>query len=355
MALSFSSNAIASSNREPDAILRDMETISDSVRIEYHKFRDMSAKCQAAKGIMTYIDKLGSVENYNGDPKIKSMIDRIKSTNPRYTSHDIYVGIENVLEDYAKKISAFSQTMVSTIRKYSSSLFEFTMKKLRVNKAIDTSKFVQIDASMRMVVMSYGDYVELGDDTRRRTEEINSQISTWFGTITNIKKLLADNKLDKAKVVLGNFVKAINESILVKFLKDSNLIELVFDTSGSQVDGSIGIVKVNTSKRFDNLEQSSILGEVGWGDVNRVKSATVLKDSEEISKCINALYKTIVDFMDESRRISNESCVKDPYICSALVKYSSLLAQMANIYVKTYDMCWTTCLRVCQACMVEQQ
>jgi len=355
MALNFNTTKKPESSKDYVAIAKDMDSVSRKLSEEYSGFRIASAKFVTAKQVLTHIDRIGSVENYHGDERIVKIIDSIRTQKPNHSLHDIYVGIEGVLEDYAKKVTTFAQSMVSTVKQYSGSLFDLVVKKLRINKAIDTSKFVQIDTSMRMVLMTYGDYVELGETIGANSVDVDKQIKSWFSVINTIKKQMAGGNTSEARETLGQFVKNINASILVSYLKYHGLIDLEFDmTAASQPDGSTGLVKVSPSKRFNELEQSRLISESGWTDVDKIKNAKVLKDAETISKSINGLYKTVVDFMDESRRISNESCVKEPYICASLIKYSSLLAQMINVYVKAYDMCWTTCLRVCQACMIEQ-
>ena len=354
MALTFNTSKSTESLRDYTLITKDMDASSKKLTSEYMQFIIAASKSIVAKRCLRHIDSMGSVEGYHGDPNIVKVIDSIRETNPSASLHTIYVGIEGILEDYAKKVTTFAQTMISTVKQYSGNLFDLVVKKLRINKAIDTSKFVQVDASMRMVVMSYGDYVELGEAIGSGSEDVAKQIRTWFSLLTSIKQHMAAGETNSAREVLCTFVKGVSNSLLFNYLSEHSLVEFVFDPKGAtQPDGTTGIVKVNPSKRFQELEQSRLIGDSGWSDVDRIKGAKVLKNAEQISKSINSLYKTVVDFMDESRRISNESCVKEPYICASLIKYASLLAQMVNVYVKTYDMCWTTCLRVCQACMIE--
>jgi len=353
MAITLKTTVAKESSGSVNSIESCLGLLGREIRAQYHQIRDLANKCTSIKCLMDIVNHHSEV-GIESLPCIESLKQEARlSDNP--SVREVYVGAEGVLEDYAKKVATFAQSMVSTFRKYNTGLFDLVIKKLRVNKAIDTSKFVQIDTSMRLVVMKYEDYTELGEGAGTHSADMASEISGWFGYLNTIKKNLEDGKADDARAKLGEFVKSVNSSLLVTYLKDHKLVDFIVDSVGEQTDGSGGLVKASPSKRFGELEQSYLLSEAGWTDVDKIKNAYVLKHAEEVSNNISKLYKTAIDFMDEARRISGDSCVEEPYICVSLIKYASLIAQMINIYVKTYDVCWTTCLRVCQACMVEQK
>ena len=199
MALNFNTTKKQESSKDYTAIAKDMDSVSRKLSEEYSGFRIASSKFIVAKQVLTHIDRLGSIENYHGDERIVKLIDNIRLQKPNHSLHDIYVGIEGVLEDYAKKVTTFAQSMVSTVRQYSGSLFDLVVKKLRINKAIDTSKFVQVDASMRMVLMTYGDYVELGETIGNNSVDVDKQIKSWFSVINTIKKQMASGDTKSAR------------------------------------------------------------------------------------------------------------------------------------------------------------
>lgn len=350
MAINFRTTPKVDSDRDYHAIAKSLKAIDAKLPQIHNELRVATNKCIGVKSTMRYIDQMGSTKPHESDPKIEGIIASLRQAKPECSLHDIHSGLEGVLEDYSKKVATFAQTMVTTVKQYSTGLFDLFVKKLRINKSIDTSKFVGLDAAMSMVVMTYGDYCELGHPIVEKSANMVKEIQAWFPSLGRVKKALKNGDNAELQQKMAELTGKIHEGELISYLKDHMLVTFSY---GPGVNGTEGLNKIEITERFKKLESSQVLNEAGWDDVDKLKNSTVLQNVEDINKNINNLYKCSIDLMDEVRRISEAFCVKDPYVCAALVKYGSLVAQMVNCYTKAFDMCWTTCLRVSQACLVE--
>lgn len=340
---------------------RDLKHISCSLNkldrqmlSDHTMFRIAASKCMLAKRSLRYIDRMGNLKACDQNPGLQEFVNKLRESNPKMTLHDVHKGLEGILEDYAKKVTTFAENMVTTVKQYSVGLFDLFVKKLRLTNKIDTSKFVGIDGSMTMTVLTYGDYCEIGHPIVEKSQEIVKDIGSWGASLGRVRKGLKENSTEQIKKSMSELTKKIQNGPLAKYLQDHMLVDFQFgiDQNGN---GDEGLVRIEASKRFKELEQPQQLNQAGWDDVDKLKNSIVLQHPDEMNKTFNQIYKYSIDLMDETRRISNEYCIKDPYVCAALVKYASLVAQMVNCYTKAFDLCWTTCLRVSQACLVESE
>jgi len=197
------------------------------------------------------------------------------------------------------------------------------------------------------VVMTYGDYAELANPIVNNIGVVVKDVQSILPILTKLRNQLKDK--EDTKDALEQLNKMVREGAVAKFLNEHKLVEFTY---GADTNGTEGLIGVGPSKRLVKIEESNVLSEVGWNDVDKVKNAVVFKHAESVSKYINQLYKLSVDIMDEGRRISTDFCVKDPYVCTAIVKFGSILSQEINLYTKAFDLCWTTALRVSQACLI---
>lgn len=293
------------------------------------------------KRFMKLIDQYGMTDYVKSSIPVKVTADM--------TPHDAYCALEGQLDEYAKRVITYAQTLIGTIKRYAADVNNVFVKKLNVSKCVDTSKLVSVDGSMQMVVMTYADYAEIAHPIVEKTQEYIKELYDVMPALTRVRKCIekGESTANELKTLTG----IVRDGKFARYLTDHNLADIEI---GEDSSGTYGIVNVIPSKRLTELEESQTLSAAGWSDVDRVKNSLILKNAEDISKQLSAMYKVTADIMDEARRISNSLCVKDPYACTVLVKYSSMLAQMANIYTKVFDMCWTTCLRVTQACYVEE-
>lgn len=352
MGINFRTMYKKDSARDSKHFVCSLKKLEKELRSTHTEFRIAAGKCMVAKRSMHYIDSQSSLKSCEKDPNLRIFIDALREQNPQLSLHDVHAGLESILSEYAKKVSSFAENMVTTVKQYSVSLFDLFIKKLRLTSKIDVEKFVGLDGSMTMTILTYGDYCEIGHPIVEKSQEVVKDVSSWGASLGRVKKALKENNNDQIKKMMKELTGKINNGPLVKFLKEHLLVEFQFgvDPNGS---GDEGLVRIEVSKRFKEMEQPQQLNEAGWDDVDKLKNSLVLKHSEELNKTFSMLYKYSIDLMDETRRISNDYCVKDPYTCAALVKYASLVAQMVNCYTKAFDMCWTTCLRVGQACLIE--
>ncbi len=340
------------SPRDFKNIAADLKKLDKQLPHIYTDIRVASCKCTMAKSTMRYIDRMSTTEHIRNE-QLENVIAALKASNPNYTLHDVHVGLEGILDDYAKKVATFAQTMVTTVKQYSVGLFDLFVKKLRLTNKIDLSKFVGINASMRLVVIKYDEYCAIGNPIADKSALVVKDVADWNASLGRVRKALQTDNDEALKKAMSELTKKIHEGFLISFLKDSGLAEFEFGMSPG--NGEQGLNKVVTTDKFNHLEQPYVLSEAGWNDVEQLKSALIIQRADDVSKNINQMYKLSMNLMDETRRISTDFCVKDPYTCAALVKYASLVSQMINIYTKAFDMCWTTCLRVSQAGIIEQK
>ena len=359
MAISFNVTASKESLRDIGLIEEDLVKLRQSLPAMHTSLRNDCTAMVNCKLAQKKVDRLATVgcvsleQIASSSSEVRGVINSVMAGNKDYSLHDIHSGLEGAVEDYSKKITTFVQTMTSTVKQYSTGLFDFFIKKLRVNKSIDTSRFVEIDTSMRMVVMTYGDYCEIGNPIVDGSKNQVKALQAWLNVLGRIRNEFSKSNDDGIKAELKNLTEMLHDGEMMKYLKTRSLVELTFGEP--DVNGIEGLVKVVPSNRFNNLEVSQTLLEAGWTDVDQVKESLVLKNAEGVSRDFRSLYQITVDIMDEVRRISTDYCTKDPYVFAALVKYASLVAQMVNIYTKAFDLSWTTAMRVCQACLIEQR
>ena len=348
MAFNLRTTTQVESNKTEDQLRALLNGYTGNIKSVATQIRDASVRCIAAKRTSRYVSLMQNEQLVDHDPYLQGIVDKLRKDKPNYSLHDIHVGLEGVVEDYSKKVSTFAQTLITTVKNYSVTVFDLFVKKLRINKDVDTSKFTELDSSMRMVVMSYGDYAELANPIVNNIGVVAKDVQSILPLLTKLRNQLS--KKEDVKETLGQLNKVVREGVLAKFLTEHKLVEFTY---GTDTNGTEGLIGVGPSRRLNRIEESSILSEVGWNDVDKVKNAVVFKNAESVSKMISQLYKLSVDIMDEGRRLSSDYCVRDPYTCTAVVKFGSIISQEVNLYTKVFDLCWTTALRVSQACLIE--
>lgn len=348
MAFNLRTTTRVESNKTEDQLRAMIDGYNGSVKSVLMQIRGVSTRCVTAKRAARYVSLMQDDSIVKPDAYLQNIVDNIKKDKPDWSLHDINVGLEGVVDDYSKKVSTFAQTMITTVKNYAVTVFDLFVKKLRINKAIDTSKFTELDSSMRMVVMTYGDYAELANPIAERIGVVAKDVQSILPLLTKMRNALM--KKEDAKEILQSITDIVHKGQLVSFLRDHKLAQFTYDTD---TNGTEGLINIGQSPRLAKIEESYILSEAGWNDVDKVKNSLILKNAEEINKQISNLYKLAVDIMDEARRISTNFCVQDPYTCTALVKFGSIISQEVNLYTKVFDLCWTTALRVSQACTIE--
>ena len=347
MALNLRTTTQVESHETEDQLRALLNGYTGNIKSVATQIRAAAVRCVTARRAARYVALMQSEDILTPDAYLQGIVDKLRKDNPKYSLHDLHVGLEGVVEDYSKKVSTFAQTLITTVKNYSVTVFDLFVKKLRMNKDIDTSKFTELDSSMRMVVMTYGDYAELANPIVNNIGVVVKDVQSILPILTKLRNQLKDK--EDTKDALEQLNKIVREGAVAKFLNEHKLIEFTY---GSDTNGTEGLIGVGPSKRLVKIEESNVLSEVGWNDVDKVKNAVVFKHAESVSKYINQLYKLSVDIMDEGRRISTDFCVKDPYVCTAIVKFGSILSQEINLYTKAFDLCWTTALRVSQACLI---
>ena len=347
MALNLRTTTQVESHETEDQLRALLNGYTGNIKSVATQIRAAAVRCVTARRAARYVALMQSEDVLTPDAYLQSIVDKLRKDNPKYSLHDLHVGLEGVVEDYSKKVSTFAQTLITTVKNYSVTVFDLFVKKLRMNKDIDTSKFTELDSSMRMVVMTYGDYAELANPIVNNIGVVVKDVQSILPILTKLRNQLKDK--EDTKDALEQLNKMVREGAVAKFLNEHKLVEFTY---GADTNGTEGLIGVGPSKRLVKIEESNVLSDVGWNDVDKVKNAVVFKHAESVSKYINQLYKLSVDIMDEGRRISTDFCVKDPYVCTAIVKFGSILSQEINLYTKTFDLCWTTALRVSQACLI---
>lgn len=347
MALNLRTTTQVESHETEDQLRALLNGYTGNIKSVATQIRAAAVRCVTARRAARYVALMQSEDVLTPDAYLQSIVDKLRKDNPKYSLHDLHVGLEGVVEDYSKKVSTFAQTLITTVKNYSVTVFDLFVKKLRMNKDIDTSKFTELDSSMRMVVMTYGDYAELANPIVNNIGVVVKDVQSILPILTKLRNQLKDK--EDTKDALEQLNRMVREGAVAKFLNEHRLVEFTY---GADTNGTEGLIGVGPSKRLVKIEESNVLSEVGWNDVDKVKNAVVFKHAESVSKYINQLYKLSVDIMDEGRRISTDFCVKDPYVCTAIVKFGSILSQEINLYTKTFDLCWTTALRVSQACLI---
>ena len=347
MALNLRTTTQVESHETEDQLRALLNGYTGNIKSVATQIRAAAVRCVTARRAARYVALMQSEDVLTPDAYLQSIVDKLRKDNPKYSLHDLHVGLEGVVEDYSKKVSTFAQTLITTVKNYSVTVFDLFVKKLRMNKDIDTSKFTELDSSMRMVVMTYGDYAELANPIVNNIGVVVKDVQSILPILTKLRNQLKDK--EDTKDALEQLNKMVREGAVAKFLNEHRLVEFTY---GADTNGTEGLIGVGPSKRLVKIEESNVLSDVGWNDVDKVKNAVVFKHAESVSKYINQLYKLSVDIMDEGRRISTDFCVKDPYVCTAIVKFGSILSQEINLYTKTFDLCWTTALRVSQACLI---
>lgn len=316
------------------------DKINETFRLSKHVSINASETIRM-KRFMKMIDQYGLAEHVRSAIPVK--------VTPDMSPHDAYHALEGQLDDYAKRVVTYAQTLISTVKRYAADVANVFVKKLHVSKTVDTSKLMSVDGSMTMVVMSYADYAEIAHPIVERTQEYLKELFTVLPCMTRVRKAIEKN--ESVGNALKELTAIVRDGKFARYLMDHSLADIEI---GEDSSGTYGIVNAVPSKRLSELEESQTLAAAGWSDVDKVKNSLILKNAEDISKQLSEMYKVTSDIMDEARRISNSLCTKDPYACTVLIKYGSMLAQMTNIYTKVFDMCWTTCLRVTQACYLEE-
>ena len=347
MALNLRTTTQVESHETEDQLRALLNGYTGNIKSVATQIRAAAVRCVTARRAARYVALMQSEDILTPDAYLQGIVDKLRADNPKYSLHDLHVGLEGVVEDYSKKVSTFAQTLITTVKNYSVTVFDLFVKKLRMNKDIDTSKFTELDSSMRMVVMTYGDYAELANPIVNNIGVVVKDVQSILPILTKLRNQLKDK--EDTKDALEQLNKMVREGAVAKFLNEHKLVEFTY---GADTNGTEGLIGVGPSKRLVKIEESNVLSEVGWNDVDKVKNAVVFKHAESVSKYINQLYKLSVDIMDEGRRISIDFCVKDPYVCTAIVKFGSILSQEINLYTKAFDLCWTTALRVSQACLI---
>lgn len=347
MALNLRTTTQVESHETEDQLRALLNGYTGNIKSVATQIRAAAVRCVTARRAARYVALMQSEDILTPDAYLQGIVDKLRKDNPKYSLHDLHVGLEGVVEDYSKKVSTFAQTLITTVKNYSVTVFDLFVKKLRMNKDIDTSKFTELDSSMRMVVMTYGDYAELANPIVNNIGVVVKDVQSILPILTKLRNQLKDK--EDTKDALEQLNKMVREGAVAKFLNEHKLVEFTY---GADTNGTEGLIGVGPSKRLVKIEESNVLSEVGWNDVDKVKNAVVFKHAESVSKYINQLYKLSVDIMDEGRRISTDFCVKDPYVCTAIVKFGSILSQEINLYTKAFDLCWTTALRVSQACLI---
>lgn len=347
MALNLRTTTQVESHETEDQLRALLNGYTGNIKSVATQIRAAAVRCVTARRAARYVALMQSEDILTPDAYLQGIVDKLRADNPKYSLHDLHVGLEGVVEDYSKKVSTFAQTLITTVKNYSVTVFDLFVKKLRMNKDIDTSKFTELDSSMRMVVMTYGDYAELANPIVNNIGVVVKDVQSILPILTKLRNQLKDK--EDTKDALEQLNKMVREGAVAKFLNEHKLVEFTY---GADTNGTEGLIGVGPSKRLVKIEESNVLSEVGWNDVDKVKNAVVFKHAESVSKYINQLYKLSVDIMDEGRRISTDFCVKDPYVCTAIVKFGSILSQEINLYTKAFDLCWTTALRVSQACLI---
>ena len=163
MALNLRTTTQVESHETEDQLRALLNGYTGNIKSVATQIRAAAVRCVTARRAARYVALMQSEDILTPDAYLQGIVDKLRKDNPKYSLHDLHVGLEGVVEDYSKKVSTFAQTLITTVKNYSVTVFDLFVKKLRMNKDIDTSKFTELDSSMRMVVMTYGDYAELAN------------------------------------------------------------------------------------------------------------------------------------------------------------------------------------------------
>ena len=273
-------------------------------------------------------------------------LEGLAANNPKYSKLDVVSALEGTLEDYAKKVVDYAASMISHIKNYATNLQALFTRKLRTIKSIDFRKFAGVDTSMRMVIMTYGDYMEL-HMMCQRADKYAFEMDTLQTELGKLSKNLADgtDTADQIKAIRDFLV----EGNLATELRTASLTDFSFDEENSETAAVTG---VTDSARFKSLEESRTLSAAGW-NFERVIDAIRYYNSDYSVTHYNSMYSKLVDFIEECRRISSLYCVKQPTVCAMLTVFSTVLAKQINIYTRVFDMTWNTAIKLVPACYSE--
>ena len=349
MAMNFKTTHANESMHMPETLVKlsqawasDIDSSSEQLDAEFKKCTQLKDAINKAKSTL-------SVAHLKEDALCKAAIEELNVVRPNYSVADACISLENTLTEYAKKVAAYASAMVATVRKYSANLYDLFTKKTRVCKMIDLRKFTGMDTSMRMVILTYGDFMEFSKGFRSLFSEWRTKdVDVLLDKLGELRKAVRDDK--PTEVIFDQITSGVYNSSVMQALKASALVELVEDTLPT---GATGIVSLKESDRFKNLEESRVLSEAGWTSLNKLKDTWTLCPEETAGE-INKTYSKVIDFIEETRRFSTDFCVKNPHMCAALTTYASIVARQIDIYTRVYDACWNTLIRLVQACYIEE-
>lgn len=305
-------------------------------------------KCTHIKDAINTVKKELSSAKVAEDELCKPALEELAIVKPSYTPADACISLENALVDYAKKVVTYASTMITTVKKYSANIYDLFVKKLRICKSIDLDQFTGMDTSMKMTIITWGDYMEFNKGIWVNFEQYGKELSDLITLVGELRKAMKDGK--PIDVVSEKITKLIYDNKIMSVLKGSSLIDYVESTLPT---GATGIVGISESTRFKELESSRVIAEAGWTSLEKYKSSW-FQNPEQIASSINKVYSQMVDFMEETRRFSSDFCVKEPHLCAALTTYSSIVARQVDIYTRVYDACWNTLIRLIEACYREE-
>lgn len=307
-----------------------------------------AAKCIELHKVLSETKKTLNADAARKCELCKDAVNELIGVKPNYTPADVCMSVENSLVDYAKRVVTFASTMITTIKRYSANLYDLFVKKLRLCKGIDFSKFTNMDCTMTMVIITYGDYLELGENISPKADGMQSNIEYLLHQIGAMRKLI--NEGESYQDVLDKFSLLVYENSVMDFLKKSSLVDLV---EGTLPTGVSGVVDITDSDRLKKIEQPYVISEAGW-TFDKLRTSSLAYNVEVASKRINRLYGMIIDLMEEARRFSVDFCAKEPYLCAALTTHASLIAKQINVFTRVFDVCWNTHIRLVQACYKEE-
>lgn len=276
----------------------------------------------------------------------KEVIDGLEDN---HTIREAYCALESKLSEYCKQVEGFASDAINKVREYTVNLFELFMRKIRICKNVDTSKYKKIDSTMEMVVMNYGDYLQFDTVMDRDHAAVVDDVKSLNAVVAQVGKQLEAGH--DSKVIIDAVTDALKNLRVTKFLIEDGIVDIP-----TEVDANgITILKyVNPTERFNALEKSRTLQDAGWDSVVKIQRSKILKNAEIITRDLNSLYKYTVDLMDAVRKLAGQYTQSDPNTCVNLVRYSNILAQLVNAYTKVFDMAWNTAIRVTNACSTEE-
>jgi hypothetical protein len=305
-------------------------------------------KCTHIKDAINTVKKELSSAKVVEDELCKPALEELAIVKPSYTPADACISLENALVDYAKKVVTYASTMITTVKKYSANIYDLFVKKLRICKSIDLDQFTGMDTSMRMTIITWGDYMEFNKGIQVNFEQYGVELCELISFIGDLRKAINEGK--PIDIISDKITNAVYNNRIMTILKSASLIGYVEDTLPT---GATGIVSLSEGTRFKELESSRIISEAGWTSLEKYKAAW-FQNPERIASSINKVYSQMIDFMEETRRFSSDFCVKEPHLCAALTTYSSIVARQVDIYTRVYDACWNTLIRLVEACYREE-